>query len=285
MGQEVTGRLPNGQPFPFLVHESGDQHVSRLIAETGRWEPFTTKILWSILQPGDGVLDIGANIGWYSAVLGRAVGRRGYVHAFEPDPINAKLLRRNVDVDSLRHVRAHEIGLADQVGSMDLTISTANLGDHRLSSGFATDRATQKVPVDRLDDVLAREGVDLDRLRVIKIDTQGAENMIVRGAPKLFTSLPARTAVLIEFAPNLLAAHGPSEVDAFIRFVTGLGRPLWTLRRASIAATDGDRLRRLATKLQPLGDEWAVDVLIAPDSAVDQRKLHRFRVPRPVRWV
>jgi FkbM family methyltransferase len=238
-----------------------------------------------MLRPGDGVLDIGANIGWYAAVLGRAVGPAGYVHAFEPDPINGAVLRHNVDIDALRHVGVHPVALADRSGTMELTLSAANLGDHRLSSGFATSRETRTVDVVRLDDLIEQDQIDLSRLRVIKVDTQGAENMIMRGAPKLFANLPAQTAVLIEFAPNLLAAHGPAEIESFIDTVTALRRPLWMLRRASIAKTNSHRLRQLATKLGSLGDEWAVDVLVTPAAPADRRALQRYRIPRPTRWV
>jgi FkbM family methyltransferase len=279
--REVIGRLPNGDSFSFAVHSVADQHVSAMIAETGRWEPFATRILWGLLGPGDGVLDIGANIGWYGAVLGRAVGRSGFVHSFEPDPANAKLLTLNVA--DLRQVSVHPIALADMNGVMELALSEDNLGDHRLMTSKANDRKTQLVSTERLDDFVARTEIEVKRLRIIKIDTQGAEVMILRGATNLMLALPTRCALLIEFAPNLLASHGHESVSEFIETLTAFDRPMYAVRRASIHRIDAEWLRSLANKLRSLGDEWAVDVLVAPDG--DGQNLWKYRIPRPVRLV
>jgi FkbM family methyltransferase len=301
--EAVVARLPNGQSFPFVVHRTGDSHVSPTIRTTGRWEPFATRILWSLLKPGDGVIDIGGNIGWYAAVFARAVGPNGWVHTFEPDPVNLALLRRNVEGPELAHVTVHPTALADRQGTMQLALSGANFGDHRLapkttistSSGVSCahgsveaggpSRHSVTVQVERLDDVIVRDRMDLGRLRVVKIDTQGAEAMILGGAGRLLAEMHPRTAWLVEYAPNLLAAHGPDEIGQFIQLMTATGRRIYALRRASMVPTDGDRLRRLATKLAPHGDEWAVDLLVVPDVRTTQRRLLRYRVPRPLRWV
>jgi FkbM family methyltransferase len=285
--REVHGRLPDGTLFPFAVHSVADQHVSASIAQSGRWEPFTTRILWSLLGSGDGVLDIGANIGWYGAVLGRAVGASGFVHSFEPDPVNAALLTHNLA--ELKHVSVHSIALADRNGVMELALSEANLGDHRLISTQLAEqpdeRATVVVSTERLDDFVQRVELEVSRLRVIKIDTQGAEVMILRGASKLLSGLPDRCAMLIEFAPNLLANHGEGTVQEFIEMLAARDRPMFAVRRASIHRIDAKWLRSLAAKLAPLGDEWAVDILVAPTSHMDVGRLSKFRIPRPVRLV
>ncbi len=292
MYDEVVGRLPSGQPFPFAVHRAGDSHVSPAIRSTGTWEPFATRILWSLLGAGDGVIDIGGNIGWYATVLGSAVGPNGWVHSFEPDPLNGELLQHNVELQRLAHVGVHFSAVGAEPGTMQLSLSEENLGDHRLISrqpgppaNGERHRTTIEVKVDTLDDFVERSAIDLSALRVIKIDTQGAEAMILGGAAQTLQRLPKRTALLVEFAPNLLATHGPHEVESFIRTITGLGRKIYTLRRASMVPTNETRLRRLAAKLAPHGDEWAVDLLVCPDVAVDRRRLIRFRPPRPMRWV
>ncbi len=192
------------------MHQSGDSHVSPAIRATGRWEPFATRILWSLFGPGDGVVDIGGNIGWYAAVLGRAVGPNGWVHTFEPDPVNLALLRKNVEGLELTHVSVHPTALAGHQGTMQLELSAANLGDHRLAPN-----------------------------KTIPASSSGNSSQ------------------------GSVSGGGPS----------------------SMVPTDGNRLRRLAAKLAPHGEEWAVDLLVVPDVQTDQRRLLRYRVPRPLRWV
>jgi FkbM family methyltransferase len=294
---QVEGRSPTGVRFPFIVHSVADQHVSPAIASTGEWEPFTTRIMASLLEPGDSVLDIGANIGWYSVVLGKIVGSEGCLLAFEPDPANADVARQNLSLNELSHVTLLQCALADQPGVMNLARSAVNLGDHRLApTGVADDvdslssdgvggREHVVVQVKRLDDVLddvvanatAEQRFDVRRLRVIKIDTQGAEVMILRGAPRLWASLPAECAAVVEFAPNMLAQHRGNQVSEFIDLLVGTNRRLFTVRQRTIVPTTAAKLTRLAEKLSKVGDEWAVDVLVAPSHPSRLKSLKQFQ--------
>jgi FkbM family methyltransferase len=288
--KQVEGRSPSGERFAFVVHSIADQHVSPAISSTGEWEPFTTRVMASLLQAGDSVLDIGANIGWYSVVLGKIVGPSGRVLAFEPDPTNAEVARQNIGLHSLDHVTLYQCALADEPGLMNLARSSVNLGDHRLaptgsndsrSQSEVTDRAIVEVQVQRLDDVIPAANelgqFDPTRLRVVKIDTQGAEVMILRGAPNLWSSLPAECAAIIEFAPNMLAQHSGDQVSEFIGLLSETGRQLFTVRQKIIVPTTAAKLRRLADKLRGVGDEWAVDVLVAPRDPLRLKSLKQFQ--------
>jgi FkbM family methyltransferase len=268
------------------VHAAGDQHISTTLARTGKWEPFTTRILAALVRPGDVVVDVGANIGWYSAVLGRLVGAGGTVIAVEPDPRNLELLRRNMAGVAARYLEFAG-ALADRESTMELSLSPSNLGDHRLVGSTAHPeeqlRTTVTVPVATLDALFAVHSIDPSEVRVLKIDTQGAESLIFLGSPQFFGRFPSHCAAIIEFAPNLLRQHGDDQIKTFIETVTGFGRTLYRVRRSSLVPTSAADLEYLAAKLRPLGDEWAVDVLVVPDDPSGKR-LARFRVPRPVRW-
>ena len=93
----VTLRIPNlSVPLKMHIHGEQDQFVSRRIREEGIWEPYETSLLLSMLRPGDVFVDVGANIGYFSVLAASVVGDDGAVFAFEPDPDNFRLLRRNV---------------------------------------------------------------------------------------------------------------------------------------------------------------------------------------------
>jgi FkbM family methyltransferase len=269
------------------VHDTVDAHISPTITRTGTWEPLTTRLLLSLAGPGDGVLDIGANIGWYACVLGRAVGPSGFVQCFEPDPLNASVLRSNVSGPEFRHVTIHEVALAERSGeSLTLVRSEQNLGDHRL--GVDGEEGVVVASVS-LDDVLRSAGIAPADIRIVKIDTQGAEGLILRGASSLMDSLGTNTWMVVEFAPNLLAKHGCGEVDWVIDRLVSLGRPMFRLRRSSMLPTNAADLHRLADRLRGHGDEWAVDVLVTPPRVAQTRAerhlVASWRVPRPLRFV
>src|SRR5689334_11771369 len=82
-------------PFKFAIHADSDQFISLDIARDGVWEPFETRIFSCMCRPGDTVLDLGANIGWYSVLAAKILGGAGHVLAFEPDATNARLLEIN----------------------------------------------------------------------------------------------------------------------------------------------------------------------------------------------
>src|SRR5207244_3754027 len=70
------------------------------------WEPLETKVVQNEVRRGSVVLDIGAHIGYYTLLMARLVGPQGRVFAFEPNPANYDLLRRNIQINSYRNVTA-----------------------------------------------------------------------------------------------------------------------------------------------------------------------------------
>ena len=68
----------------------------REVSHAGIWEPFETKIVKKLVQRGDVAVDIGANIGYYTLLFSRLVKLSGKVFAFEPEPANFSLLKKNI---------------------------------------------------------------------------------------------------------------------------------------------------------------------------------------------
>jgi FkbM family methyltransferase len=127
-------------------------------------------------------VDLGANIGYFTLLLARAVGPGGRVVAFEPDPVNAELLRRNVADNGYAQAEVVQAAVADHDGSMMLWQDPANFGDHRVRAA-AMDRPGVPVPVVRLDGALP-PGTRVD---FIKMDIQGAEQAALAGARRVLT--------------------------------------------------------------------------------------------------
>lgn len=201
----VRARALDLPPFDFAVHAIGDECISRNLARDGIWEPFETTVFGRLCQSGDRVLDLGANIGWYSVLAAKLVGSNGMVTAFEPDAANVELLRRNVSmVDCHGVVQVNHCAVSDLHGQMSLYRSGNNLGDHRLfSDGSAREVAT--VPVTTLDAYYADTRTSLPN--IIKSDTQGSEARILRGAAQLLAS-GWRPLMIIEFWPFGLTRSG-----------------------------------------------------------------------------
>jgi FkbM family methyltransferase len=178
-------RLVEGRHGRFYIF-AADMYVGRSLEAYGEWTEDEVALLCQALQPGDHVADVGANIGTHTVPLARRVEASGSVLAFEPQPKVFELLAANVAMNGLRNVRLHNIACAAAPGSLRLPdIDYGQLGnfggiDLKEMHGLAarTGRATD-VPLVRLDDVC-----ESDRLRLLKIDVEGMETEVLRGAQR-----------------------------------------------------------------------------------------------------
>src|SRR3989344_3364089 len=82
-----------------------DDHDSLRLSILGVHEPYQTEIIMKNVKRGDVVLDVGANIGYYTLLFAKLVGPEGIVFAFEPDPTNFSILKKNVETNNYTNVR------------------------------------------------------------------------------------------------------------------------------------------------------------------------------------
>lgn len=202
---DLTGTIEYEVSFGTLYLDEADEVITPGLVAVGEWEPGQTALFGAYLRPGMTVVDVGAHVGYFTALAGRLVGPRGLVIAFEPDPRNYELLLANVWRNGLTNVVCFPWAVADQPGFLSLYLADRNTGDHRV---YATEEERPSVLVRAVAlDTLAvlRPPVD-----VLKIDVQGAEEAVVRGAEALLTGSP-EILVVAEFAPDELRAFGSDE--------------------------------------------------------------------------
>jgi FkbM family methyltransferase len=224
--QAVTLRVSGlDHAVQLYVHGEQDQFVSRRIREEGVWEPYETSLLLALLQPGDVFVDVGANIGYFSVLAASVVGAEGAVFAFEPDPDNCRLLQASADLNGQQQlITVVEAGLADTQGEGHLFLSEDNLGDHQI---YAADTSRDSVPIALYNgsDYLAER---LDRIDLVKVDTQGSEFQVMVGLLPLLRTLPRIPRMIIELTPFSLREAGASG-RALIELLATLGEPLWII--------------------------------------------------------
>ena len=190
--------------FDFYIHDPGqDRMVSRKILKHNGWESDITKIWMDHIRPGDVVIDIGANIGWYSKI---AELNQAEVFAFEPDPRNFQVLKQNC-------LSAHlfEAALGDSESTVTINYNPDNFGDTRVSSAGSI-----AVPQTTLDTIVGNRASEI---RAIKMDVQGWEPYVLDGAANTMKNLPKDCLVILEFCPVLLAENNfdMHRLDDFFR--------------------------------------------------------------------
>jgi len=156
------------------------------------------------LVPGDVVLDIGANVGFYASSLGRRLHQtKGKLYAMEPIPSNFARLKQIIALNGLEDtVQAFNIALGEEEGVVELALEDTNVVfPGTASTGNASivrddsDASTLSAQMMRLDDFARQE--DITSCRLIKMDVEGAEFMVLKGGESFIRHhLPL---ILIEF--------------------------------------------------------------------------------------
>jgi FkbM family methyltransferase len=228
----VAGRRPR-----LHLHDQGET-VSNFIRGHGVWQRPLTSFLLNYLKPDDVFVDVGANLGYFTVYAGLAVGAGGKVLAVEPDERNAALLLQNAELNGLSNVQLHRTAVADFIGEAPLFRGDFNAGAHSLIHKDDLNAEETSVPVTTLDRLLAQE----PRVKLIKVDVQGAEVAVLRGLEGYLAAAEAKPGITLEFSPLELSRR--DELDAIIDFIARHGYSLRAFIANERATTRPPQIRR-----------------------------------------
>jgi FkbM family methyltransferase len=179
-------------------------------------EESTTSLFRSIVKEGDVVVDLGANVGYFTLLSAKLVGSKGKVYAFEPEPQNYRYLLKNIQLNGYDNVVASQKAVADRSGKVNLFFCRYDTGHHTIQQydgiqAYRPDFVDIKkefVEVDQvcLDDFF--KGIEAP-VNVIKMEVVGAEMLALAGMEKLFKR-NKKLVMLIEFFPLLISEMGQS---------------------------------------------------------------------------
>lgn len=155
----------------------------------GRYEPDTTHYFKNIIKPGMTVVDVGANLGYFTRLFSSLVDPTGAVYAFEPDTDNFLLLKENTK--HLQNVHTIQSAVSDMEGAVTFFLSE-KMGMHSLLKSKDTGHSII-VPSTTLDRLYEKTDI-----HVIKIDVEGAEELVFKGMKNLLLRKPV---VVFEYNP------------------------------------------------------------------------------------
>lgn len=183
--------------------------------------------LRDVVAEGSMVVDVGANIGFFTLRFARWVGPAGRVIAIEPEARNIATLRARVARSGLSSVvDCVQAAAADRPGVLSLALTPGHPGDHHLAE------SGEPVQAVALDGLTAQE---TRRVSLIKIDVQGAETMVIAGARRLLED--HRPAVFVEVHEPSLARMGSTSRE-LIDMLVGLGFTAHRLTRHGVGAPE-----------------------------------------------
>jgi FkbM family methyltransferase len=183
--------------------------IQRYIHLFGVWEPHMTAWLQRRLRPGDGFIDVGANIGYYSLLASRLVGPTGNVVAIEASPDFDRILRENTRLNACVNVRPANVAASDRDHELTFVLaSSKNMGANSIVPYAGPAESTFVVTAHPLPDILTDE--EIAQARVIKVDVEGAEGGVVRGLVPMLDRLRPDAELTVEVTPDRMAQLGDS---------------------------------------------------------------------------
>jgi FkbM family methyltransferase len=155
------------------------------------YEPEVTNILSKLIKPKDIILDIGTNFGWYTTLFAKIVGTEGKIHSFEPSPTTCEKLQKNIQLNQCENlVAVNRYAVSDREGSTKIHVFTKR--SHAcasLSTLGEEDYEAFDTPLTTVNRYIMDAGID--RVGFLKIDVEGSELDVLKGASNLLSSASA----------------------------------------------------------------------------------------------
>lgn len=166
---------------------SPKRDMEKVILEGGVWSAEVIHIIQMLIRPGDYVADIGANSGLISLPLAVAVGQQGKVVSFEPDAESMECFRRNIDLNSdlKQRIDLACIGVGEREGTLFLYHDTHGGNAYLAPEGIAKFGQVPDCTPEPCRIVALDSFWNYPRLDFIKIDVEGMENLVLRGAKRI----------------------------------------------------------------------------------------------------
>ena len=187
-----------------------DDKDSLQLAKKGIYNYEETKLVKKLVKRKDIVLDIGANIGYFTLLMAK---QAKLVHAFEPEPRNFQVLKKNIELNKISNVKLHNIAIAETNGRTTLHLCETNRGMHRIYPSRWCTEGSNEVRTVRIDDIVQEADF-------IKIDIEGAELGALKGMVKLLKKCDAT--IFMEFHPPSIVEYGSKPKDIY-DLLTSLG--------------------------------------------------------------
>jgi FkbM family methyltransferase len=192
-----------------------DEWIQQQIYFLGYFDPTGIRFIRNQLYEGEIFIDIGANVGAYSLIASRLVGKSGKVIAFEPASKSFLRLLKNISLNGITNIITERLAVIDRSTQTDLYISgSQNLGMSSIYHHDCETGITEKVEAISLDDYVEKKGIS--KISLIKIDIEGAEFLALKGMKKVLINM--RPKVLVEIKKETLANAGFSEKDVLELF-------------------------------------------------------------------
>lgn len=182
----------------FKIHLDENQFSQKLMIKALQqqrlYENDVSSCFIRCLKPGDTVIDVGSHIGYYALLSAVLVGESGLVLSFEPESSNYQRILQNISLNGFNNIRVFNTALGAENKTTQFFVNSDNdgghalwdVGQHPFNQISRNQQQVRQVHLATLDDIISRQ--EIQRLKLIKMDTEGAEYSILQGAIKTLSN-------------------------------------------------------------------------------------------------
>jgi len=215
--------------------------TTRISILTGEFEPSTTELIKNEVDEGMIFFDIGANIGWYSLLCSKIVGKTGHIYSFEPDPYLFEIIKENIVLNNLKNITVFPYAVSNKTAKEHFSLNDKQDGDNRLGSKAITDKIIE-VQTISIDDFCNQHNVKPD---FIKMDIQGSEPKAFQGMKETI-SKNSKIKIITEVFPEAIEDVGSSTEE----FIDSLEKSGFTILEIP---------EETRSKLEPINKQYLLD--------------------------
>ncbi|OHA70172.1 MAG: hypothetical protein A3F15_00330 [Candidatus Wildermuthbacteria bacterium RIFCSPHIGHO2_12_FULL_40_12] len=236
---EVQGSkmFMNPNENSYNMRRTLEDYASNLVHEKA-----TTDLFKKTVKNGDVVVDLGANIGYFSLLASRLTGSQGKVFSFEPEPKNYNYLKKNIELNNYNHAQPFQKAVSDKNGTTKLFICDYDTGHHTINKqdgiqAYSRGRIVKERSIDietvALDNFLKER---TNRVDVIKMDVEGAEMLALSGMDRVLKD-NKDIKMIVEFFPLLIEKMGSDPKEFIRRLIQDYGFSIYIIPEDYAALT------------------------------------------------
>ena len=233
-----------------------DLDVGRHV-QSNNYEPDVTLVFQRLLRPGMGVLDVGANIGYFSMLSASLVGPSGFVLAVEPNPENARMLEASRRLNGYEHVTIAQVAAGRSTGLLALHVAQSNGTTSNPSSNLEALLAARTVPCIAIDHLIPAG----QQINLIKVDVEGAEYNALLGCSDLIAR--DRPVIISEFSPDMMPGISGVSGEEYLRWILARGYDIGVIRPDGTTLPPTREIGAIMAQYQARGRDH-IDLLATP---------------------
>jgi FkbM family methyltransferase len=242
------------QDFSMYVQEN-DQAVGKVIKDQHEYEPHVSAIFRDRLREGMNVLDVGANIGYFTMLASALVKSSGSVIAIEPNSTNVKLIEASRRANGFNNISIIQAAAGRAPGLLVINSAYSNGTTARLPDEIQSLMAATTVACLKIDDLVP---VD-KKIDFIKIDIEGAELNALTGASELIRR--CRPTIVSEFSPDMMPMISGTDGPGYLSFLIDFGYQISIVETLGVITPCGKDISRVMNAYSQSGVDH-IDILL-----------------------